>query len=235
MLEGCRNDRGTMVMLLTVCLGQRPSGTVLFLVLATLLFGRVLGGSVDFRWKAWIDTKTGIAESWEKSSFRPAPVNLSRPKEREVCQRVFTEYPDWLAKPRVTFGLLRTKPIKDSTCVSLFGRWNVLRFGKYRLSTITRRGREVKTTILLPMVGGFMTLPHKDGCGVLEFSLVQRNDETRMETKIAKGYRPALAGRAPVHPLRAFTYRRTQSLLHAYIMWRFHKHCYSHLVKRNKV
>jgi len=44
----------------------------------------------------------------------------------------------------------------------------------------------------------------------------------RIESCICNGYYPAIAGPAPVNPIRKAAYLSSQSLIHAYVMWRFH-------------
>ena len=44
----------------------------------------------------------------------------------------------------------------------------------------------------------------------------------RIESSICGGYCPAISGGAPVNALRKVAYLSSQSLVHAYVMWRFH-------------
>ena len=44
----------------------------------------------------------------------------------------------------------------------------------------------------------------------------------RIESSICDGYCPAISGGAPVNALRKAAYLSLQSLVHAYVMWRFH-------------
>ena len=44
----------------------------------------------------------------------------------------------------------------------------------------------------------------------------------RLESCICDGYHPAIAGAVPVNPIRKAAYLSSQSLIHAYVMWRFH-------------
>lgn len=44
----------------------------------------------------------------------------------------------------------------------------------------------------------------------------------RIESSICDGYCPAISGSAPVNPIRKVAYLSSQSLVHAYVMWRFH-------------
>lgn len=44
----------------------------------------------------------------------------------------------------------------------------------------------------------------------------------RIESSISDGYCPAISGGAPVNAIRKVAYLSSQSLVHAYVMWRFH-------------
>lgn len=99
-------------------------------------------------------------------------------------------------------------------------------------------------TVTFPIVGGLLAAQketHKkgDALGYLQFTLQQnkskRNNvlddkqigggEVVITTKI-KNYSPMLVGtREPPRLLRKVTYLSTQSIFHAYVMWRFHKYC----------
>ena len=46
--------------------------------------------------------------------------------------------------------------------------------------------------------------------------------KVRIESSICDGYCPAISGSAPVNPIRKVAYLSSQSLVHAYVMWRFH-------------
>ena len=178
-----------------------------------LLFLAVLwteSEAVNYRWTASIERSTGIATSREVSK---APHPLTQ------VQKTFASYPEWIAKPRVTFGILTAKQKGDgSTAMQVrLCRLEVLIFGKH-----TCKG---KNTIILPITGGLLARPNEcKEYGSLVFSL---RDEHIVETGIDHGYRPSIAGRPPVSNLRAWTYRSTQSLMHAYVMWRFHNYCYT--------
>lgn len=77
-------------------------------------------------------------------------------------------------------------------------------------------------------------------CGCLRFSLVKEQEQKKgakfneyvssstfsLVTEIADWYHPTISGPAPVSWIRKWTYRSTQSLFHAYVMWRFHHRCY---------
>lgn len=173
----------------------------------------------DYRWQAWVDRPTGVAGSHETSLFHDKCMPT-----RHVVES-FIGYPEWLASPRVSFGFLQARPCFDGGAdVKLFGIWSVLRFGRHRLSRTERRiktERWTEETVTIPMLGGFMV--GHPARGSLLFSVMQSQTGVhKLETQIVHGYNPALCGRPPVSRIRASSYRCTQSLLHAYVMWRFH-------------
>jgi hypothetical protein len=59
----------------------------------------------------------------------------------------------------------------------------------------------------------------------------KREQETDLiiDTRLVN-YRPAIAGNPPVSRLRRFVYLNSQRYLHAYVMWRFHDHCFKRLI-----
>ncbi len=68
-------------------------------------------------------------------------------------------------------------------------------------------------------------LPYEDGNPQASQELIET---LRLETRVID-YKPALAGFPPVGRMRKSFYSSTQRLLHAYVMWRFHNHCYVNL------
>ena len=52
----------------------------------------------------------------------------------------------------------------------------------------------------------------------------------RLESRVVD-YRPAISGLPPVNALRCAMYLNTQKYVHAYVMWRFHNHCYTNLLR----
>ncbi len=161
----------------------------------------------------------------------------SRSREALV-KDTFQRYPSWLAGWRVTFGCLRADLVRNKSREeqeiaikdALFGV-TLLSFGQGKPSKRhQRRHCQIEYNYMLPIVGGFMTMTSpEDSCGALSFSLISTcrddNESFVLETSVS-GYRPKFAGPAPVSRLRAGIYRSTQSMVHAYVMWRFHHYCY---------
>ena len=56
----------------------------------------------------------------------------------------------------------------------------------------------------------------------------------RIESSICDGYCPAISGDAPVNPTRKVAYLSSQSLVHAYVMWRFHREVWACTQRRKE-
>jgi hypothetical protein len=190
------------------------SVTIISIVLLSFFFIKTEASS--YRWSASIDRSTGVARSRESSTI-PSTSQLAK---QPSAQAIFSCYPQWLCTGKVSLGLLKARTQQDgSTFVQdrIFGL-DLLKFGKRKCMG--------NNSICLPITGGIMALSD-DGrnYGSLVFSIIQEGK--MMETEIDHGYRPTIAGKAPVSYFRAWTYRSSQSLLHAYVMWRFHGYCYN--------
>ena len=169
-------------------------------------------GAKNYRWTAAVERSSGIATSLEVSS---APKPLTN-----ACD-TFVNYPHWLARPTVTFGILKAKPNPNgSTTIQLRGSGlDILTFARH-----VSKGRN---KILLPITGGLLAHPNPRKpreYGALSFAM---KTNQILETRIEGGYRPTISGYPPVSRARAWTYRSTQSLFHAYVMWRFHNYCHA--------
>jgi hypothetical protein len=151
----------------------------------------------------------------------------------------------WLCQGRITLGILKAEPFSYGENQKgihmqdrIFGI-NVLSFGQptttssLGLHDRQRRNQSSSSksiTTIIPIVGGCMARRRKPGgsySGSLTFVLEQSSLDTyRIETGITNDYRPSLAGPPPVSSVRGWFYQSTQSLLHAYVMWRFHRFSY---------
>lgn len=97
------------------------------------------------------------------------------------------------------------------------------------------------SSVVWPITGGLLALgePKKSDMGALHFTLQTKispptsggnarsssSSSSSIVTAI-QGYRPTLCGRQkPIHVVRSGLYLGTQSLVHAHVMWRFHRHC----------
>lgn len=227
-----------------------------FNLLIAVLSSLVLSIDVDerprvrrFKWTASIDLATGIATSREISRV-PSSCPLHRTiasggEVEKLTKDLFGGYPSWLASWPVSLGCLRAIPITGETKKlqaiialrdPLFGM-TFLSFGPGRFSVRGRQRRvgrrATEYTMTLPLAGGLLARPSSKGTfGSLFFTLISKRGADGdnffvLDTAIADGFRPALAGLTPpISRTRASIYRSSQSLLHAYIMWRFHHHCY---------
>lgn len=102
--------------------------------------------------------------------------------------------------------------------------------------------------VVMPIEGGFLTYrpvcsrSMRKNTGALIFHLTVRHcsyvdlDITRYTLRTAlSDYRPFLCGSSlPVSNLRAFAYLRTQGLIHAWVMNRFHRYCRLQLLQKLK-
>ena len=236
----------------------------------------LFGSSRVFRWHASLNRMTGEATATETSIPR-RPRRAASPKyapnvcdDEKVLAELLKSYPEWLSKPSVSFGVLRTSPLSEADDVSrnridraraaqtyspsgvsinsLFGL-NLLCFGEPRISIMKMKasssGRRRSFQADLPVLGGLLdgkrdaAVPSSKNTnehGCIRFVVEQeeirdgdgkRRDRrcwriVRIESCICDGYRPAIAGAIPVNPIRKAAYLSSQSLIHAYVMWRFH-------------
>jgi hypothetical protein len=181
--------------------------------------------SRNFTWKARIDPQTGLASSIEESTAKVSRnVNVKRISEDFVAT-----WPDFICQGSVTLGLFEAKRQGTSSCISIRPRCipiNLLTFGM-------ARPRNQRANIFygeIPIEGGVLALPtSKDNkkYGKLTFSVTKQEQQSSdkhyvfLKSKIVN-YRPWLVGRHP-SKVRQRLYLSTQSVLHAYITWRFHK------------
>mmetsp|Transcript_5022 Transcript_5022/g.14638 ORF Transcript_5022/g.14638 Transcript_5022/m.14638 type:complete len:240 (-) Transcript_5022:69-788(-) len=225
---------------------MRPShssitATVLLLAI-TLIFSQqdhaAEAMSIQFRWKAELNSKNDRATSRETSQFHLRKSNIlatqdSRQKLCQLYERMVTNYPTWLCKKNMTFGLFRPSIVKDDDATNLqlkLGRINMLTFGVPKLSAAPDGGIS-SCAIQIPVEGGLLSLPpdaENNDQGRLEFSLdaIPAEDDSilvKLTTKIDGNYRPSIGGSPPVPIYRKAMYRFTQSVVHAYVMWRFHR------------
>jgi hypothetical protein len=121
-------------------------------------------------------------------------------------------------------------------------RMNLLTFGEARSKIVIKHGCGSRFLIVdFPVIGGLLAVTgaasSRRDDGFVRFVLIQRKNASRrwrcvgIESQICGNYRPALAGAAPVHPLRKALYLSSQSLVHAYVMWRFHGRAASRMIE----
>jgi hypothetical protein len=216
---------------------------------------RLRPGRHSFVWQASVDTTgiatskeqmlASPTSSLVKHFQRGTDLKM---EERDVWSEVvdrLEKYPEWLVRGAVTFGLFHIVRVEERG-YSLQDRFfgvNFLTFGwaeSQRFSMLKPVpnpdiGEEDKKrvgdcTVVLPIRGGLLALckPSRNGdMGCLKFTL--RHNEALKETELVteiQGYNPFLVGPKEPPPLyRRFMYLSVQSMVHAYVMWRFHRHC----------
>lgn len=185
----------------------------------------------SFSWEASVDLKTGIASSKEYSSR-----SLQGQKEFPV-KKIFRSYTTWLCRFPVTFGIFRSVRTEQGVCLQdrIFG-CNLLTFGhaKSRLLSIALHEGAVQNSyaVELPIIGGLLSIQAPKAALMFTFSSIHGQDgQTSSITTRISGYRPALIGQSPVSRIRSVLYFSTQSLIHAAVMWRFHRYCWSNRQK----
>ena len=196
--------------------------------------------SSNYQWCADLNQMTGRASSEEKST-----IFLDKAKKKKIIQsharKLFEQYPNYLND---LFFFLHVTHDKNANDLRL-GPMSILTFGKPRIrnnynnmiqqcwNLIHRRSM---TVVQIPIQGGWLsakmtlTMQNKKNLGLLQFSYYANDPKSfHMETNIVD-YLPTLAwigsSSLPIHPIRKYLYLKTQSYLHAFVMWRFHKHCH---------
>jgi hypothetical protein len=172
--------------------------------------------------------------------------------DRMVLQ-LFETYPTWLCRGMTSFGLLEAVPSQDQPkCFDIRTRWwgvNLLSFDRpkrnrreqfirsYIIPTVfSNLGRDKVCTVTIPISGGFFAAGKDTKVkGALVFKLQTTKVAQNGDRFLAGGkrtliteihnYRPMLCGTTiPFKTHRVRLYLGTQSLAHAFVMWRFHKH-----------
>ena len=184
----------------------------------------------SFSWEAKVDRTTGIASSKETSS------KCLLDEKEFPARRIFHSYPTWLCRFPVSFGLLRSvRTNRGGVCIQdrLLGR-DLLIFGpaKSRLVSIAFQEGVVHNTYAIewPITGGLLSIPAPRAALVFAVFTTHghNNDRTSSIVTRISGYRPTLTGdELPVSRVRSALYVSTQSLIHASVMWRFHRYCWS--------
>jgi hypothetical protein len=185
----------------------------------------------DFAWQASLDRATGLAASKETSQLQLKHKTPSKPMLARLCDQIVRQHKlskcstefvstwtKFLCSGPVTLGFFQA--IKDDKGFSsLQPRWlplPILKFGEIR--------RRHYNAWEIPIQGGFLSLtgPRNNTRGKLTFQVHQKHDRVCLQMNIVD-YRPWLAGQAPVPLVRKSLYLSTQSIVHAYITWRFHQ------------
>ena len=215
---------------------------------------RLLPKKGSFAWKATVDRATGLASSQESSRV-PQRSTLFRILDqhdtvRKLSKDLFSDYPSWLCRFHVTFGFLKAVQSNENGSYEIQDRIfgiRLLTFGKARTRALTRKTVQRKnnespkqlstSTVTLPITGGLLsrTVPRKSKSAMVFTLTALRSMESstlplqscRIVTELS-GFRPLLAGEAPIRPFRACLYLSTQSIIHAHVMWRLHRRCWNY-------
>jgi hypothetical protein len=203
---------------------MRHLGFVSFLLYGVLIVKSACSSSSSstsrkgFKWSASVDRKSGLAQSQEISYPKSSEGHYDNDNAKKISQR-FLDYPTWLCKGSVTLGLF--KAVRSSAEQSGGPCWDVRLKGTgtsmLALGLPSKRGNVVQ----FPLQGGLVVAANQ---GCLRFAVT---DHGLIETNIVN-YRPSICGaKPPISAFRAGVYVRSQTLVHAYVMWRFHRYCQS--------
>lgn len=198
----------------------------------------------NFESSAHLNMITGRAQSKETSWFKLSSPKCPNHTTWNRVKHVFETYPQFLSSKRILFGLVQVKNTSlKSTIVhdAIFGI-KLLEFGVPHTTKINNN--QLRT--FLPITGGCLVRVSKDrndfqliqnarnriqNFGGLTFSAtvlnqkdVKEGPDIKIETQILD-YPPQLAGSPPVYWMRKEFYLKTQGVVHAYVMYRFHKRC----------
>jgi hypothetical protein len=200
----------------------------------------------SYSWRAAVDRTLGRAFSRETSNLVPIGTEkdsrkINAPNFDAVVFRTLASYPSWLCRGSQSLGLLKAVKTSDGGCdvQTRWGSCSVLSFDRPRrhgqlhpLSSILPLFFSSDCTVELPISGGALAITGTPGGnGSLWFTIQKRNTSFKgslncgtFKTEI-QSYRPSLCGKKiPTSALRSRLYLGTQSLVHGFVMWRFHTH-----------
>ena len=195
--------------------------------------------SLAFHWRGSIDCKTGLADSVERSEIRTNS-NLERIQSR--CYELFYNYPRWLVQRRITFGFLTLK--EGSICDSMFGSRLLIFDSPPYIEGFGNTSVDFSLSVLggsLVNEKGEHAREEDTSFGSLYFALhnkIPQNKDTlssfELETRIIQ-FKPSLAGSVPIRMIGKTIYLYSQRIVHAYVMWRYHKYIHTELSKLTQV
>jgi hypothetical protein len=196
----------------------------------------------EYNWNVCVNNRTGLAQSIE-TSCSILTVSQLISVQVSTVKKEFENYPRFLGRIGIPgLNVVELSPKEEipvsTTCVrdSVFGI-KLLEFGT---PTSTCHSKTVQTVI--PILDGLLVrksvrVNHQDNeqakksFGHLRLIARFENDTRTPLNPITIStelidYPPTIVGPAPVCSLRKALYLKSQGLLHAYVMWRFHGHCY---------
>ena len=191
-----------------------------------------------YAWQASVDRATGLAAAQELSTFR---LSLSQQQQQQspLLPHILGNYPAWLCRGTVTLGLLRAVRQQPGGSTRLETRLlglPILTFGRARgqkiaIRTATTRQQAIEWKYPIQGGGGLLLAAAAAAGGNLVVTLrpkagANKDDSVVVLDTQLVAYRPALVGttaQQPANPLRIAFYLSTQSVIHGYAMWRFHR------------
>ncbi len=188
--------------------------------------------AASFKWEATLDRSTGVASSKEVSVLTIENDNQSIDStQRQRSKDLVASWTDFLCQGSVTLGLLQAKhdPKSGKAFMHLkgFPTRSILTFGPLQESG--------KNAWELPISQSWLALPdpiRPSRFGCLRFELKLSKPRTSQGQRLMStyelqsnivDYRPWLVGPSPVSRTRQYLYLHSQSWIHAYVTWRFHK------------
>ena len=199
-----------------------------------------------FSWQASVERSTGKAFAQELSRI---PVQLPTKHQQNngdpFLKDLLGNYPGWLSRGSVTLGLLQAVPQSGGGTrlqTRLFGI-NILTFGKPAAQKLALQAssavRQQAIQWKYPIRDGLFVAPTKQSAaGDLVLTLRGASDDNNivvLDTQLV-AYRPRVVGaHAPANPMRIALYLGSQSVVHGYAMWRFHRFVRGKLLESAKV
>ena len=211
-------------------LSNRVSHGVVIAVTFVILCSTHSCSAERFTWKADLDRHTGVATSHECSCWSlQDDFRMTDRLVRKISEDFVASWAGFLCRGTVTFGLLQTRLDRSKQTTSLHFR------GVPQLSILTfgaAHHHRSPGEWDIPICTSWLARPdpntrHSSG-GCLRFKIRRQWQEEEpkrkfhLESQIV-GYHPWLAGEAPVSSIRKFLYLNTQSRIHAYVTYRFHR------------
>eukprot|EP00979_Chaetoceros_neogracilis_P004885 scaffold844_cov268-Chaetoceros_neogracile.AAC.27 len=193
----------------------RLRSIIIIITIGALLISLVSALTSDFTWEANLDCNSGLASSLETSRLLKLDKVIERDASFSRARDELAQYPEFLGRKRLFFGLLTTKKtvndngdITMKVCDSMFGI-NLLAFGETSFQSGMRQRDGLSTVVLarIPIVGGMLVCQDisnhnsniDDDLGEICFRLThsksnepQRNDQIELESRVID-YKPAIS------------------------------------------
>ena len=189
-----------------------------------------------YSWEANVNPDSAKASAKEVSS-RPKQWKPSLQKGHwsiSETRDLLETYPEWLCRGSVTLGLLKAVPILNGGTrvqTRLFGI-NILTFGKpvgQRISLKTRGGTEDVVRWKYALQGGIMTASPPAGHLYVGMGTRVSSDRVFLESGLVDYAARVVGIKIPPNPVRVVFYLGTQSFVHGYVMWRYHRYIWNKL------